>query len=148
MQLIDHAATSVPLDDADIDEKDDDMIDAFMESGCTVLSIQEKELEGSVSIVLSKRRKAVNVTAGFMIDCGSTYSHDVMDLTPERLGHIFMRFIGHDFDVFRRNVIDGIITISELGCLTVILRRLGKELQLQLYSSVMMEKVSHTIFLT
>ena len=135
MSIIDNAKAE------DEEEEEEDDVEEQKVSEFTVLSIAEKQVEGAVAILQNHRRKTFNVSNGFEIIGDHGKVHLRMDVTPDRLENHFKRFFGDRWNDYCDRVEQKSLRIFELGGLTLLLRKEGTEMEVQLHSAAEMDKV-------
>ena len=121
------------------DDKEEEEI-TYVETGCTMLTVEEKQMANSVSIIKSNARKAFLLDTDYLISKHPDV-HERTGISSGRLKNCFKIFIGDSWIQFRKNRYREDVVIFELGCLTLILRRGSTESTVHLYSAAMSDKV-------
>ena len=125
----------VPEDD---DKEEEEIV--YVETNCTMLTVGEKQMINSVTIIKSNARKAFAVDEDYLIARHADV-HQRTGISSGRLKNCFKIFMGDSWLQFKRKRVLGLLKIVELGCLTLVLRRGSAESTVHLYSAAMSDKV-------
>ena len=129
--------------DVDVEDEDDDDAEAVTmpdDNECSLLRVDEKLIDNSVSMTKNSKRVKIPVLINdeaWTVSNADSIIHTQLINTEELMEHMSSLMNGDEYDYvqFTRDVELGKKTVSECGSVTVVLKREGLSCKRQIYAA-------------